>query len=86
MIRLSMLGWTRQEISDKLQELNPEAKGTSEQTIADLLPKNGNSGLSVSIREALKTGLPQKEVAKRNGLPLSSESAWARKLHDLKIE
>jgi hypothetical protein len=69
MLRLSMLGWTQQEISEQLQELWPDAKGTSQQTIAELLPENGNSGLSASILQALKTGLAEREVAKGNGAP-----------------
>lgn len=62
-----MLGWTQQEISDKLQELWPDSKGISRQSVQDILPENGNDRFLASILSQLATGMPLAKVAQRNG-------------------
>jgi hypothetical protein len=79
MLRLSMLGWTQQEISDKLQELWPDAKGTSRVTVTETLSENGNSGFSTQILDALDH--PPAKVAKMNNLP--EIVVWGMRLKDL---
>ena len=73
-LRLDKLGWTQEEIAAKLQELWPEAKGTSQDSISNLLRENLNSGFLVKI----DLRLPAEEIAKRLGLP--EILAWAIKL------
>jgi hypothetical protein len=68
-LRLSLLGWTQEEISDKLKELWPQAKGTTQRAISHLLDENGNLPLSSKILDDLKAGHSVATVAKRMELP-----------------
>jgi hypothetical protein len=77
-IRLKLLGWTQEEISAKLQELYPDAKGTSETRVQDFWSKNGNDDFRTKILADLKAGHTPETIAKRNNLPLIL--VWAVKL------
>lgn len=59
------LGWTQQEISDKLQELWPDAKGTSRETVKDILAENGKLPLSAKILADIKEGHSVEKVGQR---------------------
>lgn len=66
-IRLSTLGWTQQEISNKLVEMFPSADGVSQKSVSDSLVENGN------FRNLLKVdntkGISPDVLAKRHDLP-----------------
>jgi len=77
-MRLNMLGWTQQEISDKLQELWPDAKGTSQPVINEFLSENED--FSFQIKTDLAKGHEPKTIAQRYNLP--EILVWAIKLQD----
>jgi hypothetical protein len=84
-IKLKMLGWSQEEISEKIIELWPDAKGTSRQSVSDFitefLPENGNSNFLAKITEDLTRGHPVEKVAQRHALP--PILVWAIKLQSL---
>lgn len=79
--RLNMLGWTQQEIADKLQEIYPEAKGTSQDEVSRLLRKSGENNFCVKILSDLQAGHPPAKVAKR--AEVAEILVWAVKLQNL---
>ena len=81
MLRLKMLGWTQEEISDKLKELCPDAKGTSQDEVSRCLRKNGDDNFCVNILSDLSKGHSIDTVAKRHALP--PILIWAIKLKQL---
>lgn len=66
-MRLDMLGWTQQEISDKLKELWPDAKGTSRVSVTEFLSENED--LVFSTKKELAKGYTPKLIAQRYNLP-----------------
>jgi len=78
-MRLNFLGWTQQEVSDKLQDLWPDAKGMSQPSIVAFLSENEK--FEFLIKSDLTKGLEPKTVAQRYALP--EVLAWAIKLQDI---
>jgi hypothetical protein len=81
--RLDLLGWTQQEISDRLTELFPEAKGTSDRSVRHILGKNGQSDFCRKIDSDLRAGHAPEHVAKRNEVSLIL--VWAVKLKGMHV-
>lgn len=65
--RLHLLGWTQQEISDKLKELFPTADGTSQDTVSNFL-REMHPGAFL-VKNELDKGHSVETVAKRHDLP-----------------
>jgi len=66
-MRLDALGWTQEEISAKLKELWPDAKGIARQSVTDILPEIGN--FRFSAKNDLDKGHAPDEIAKRYAIP-----------------
>ena len=66
-MRLDALGWTQEEISEKLKETFPDAKGISQQSIAQILPEN--ESFHFLVKNDLAKGHTPQTIAKRNNLP-----------------
>jgi DNA modification methylase len=66
-MRLNFLGWTQKEISDTLSDLYPNAKGTSQQWIANFLPENGK--FQKLVKNDLNKGHEPATVARRYNMP-----------------
>jgi DNA modification methylase len=66
-LRLEALGWTQQEIADKLQTLWPDAKGTSRVSVTEFLSENGS--FLFSTKNDLDRGHEPGTIAQRYGLP-----------------
>lgn len=81
MLRLDMLGWTQEEISQKLQELWPDAKGTTRESVSKALVKNGDDNFLPKILDDLAKGHPVEKVAQRHALP--PILVWAIKLQGM---
>jgi hypothetical protein len=79
--RLNFLGWTQREISEKLEELFPEAKGVSIHTVNDICYESGNDDFRNKILADISKGLPIPKAAQRYALP--EILIWSLKLPDL---
>jgi len=66
-MRLSFLGWSQDEISNSLESIYPNAKGTSQQWVADFLPENGK--FQKLVKSDWDKGLQPGTVAQRYNLP-----------------
>ncbi len=77
---LNLLGWTQEEISDKLKELFPDGKGISRESVKVFLAENGNDHF-LPISSELDKGHPPETIAQRFGLP--KILVWAAKLKGL---
>jgi hypothetical protein len=66
-MRLDLLGWTQQEISDKLQELWPDAKGTDQAQVSRFHAENEN--FIFALKTDLAKGHEPKTIAQRYNLP-----------------
>jgi len=65
MLRLSLLGWTQEEVSGKAQELWPEGKGVNQAQVSRLLCKNELDDFCIKISSDLSAGHPIDKIAKR---------------------
>ncbi|MEW5805061.1 MAG: DNA methyltransferase, partial [bacterium] len=66
-MRLDALGWTQEEVSERLKEIFPDAKGVSQQSIAQFLPENET--FHFLVKADLDKGHTSQTIAKRNNLP-----------------
>ena len=66
-MRLDLLGWTQQEISDKLKELFPDADGVSQDSVSIFLREMSNS--TFLVKNEIGKGHDIPTVAKRHDLP-----------------
>lgn len=78
-MRLDMLGWTQDEMSDMLQAKFPEAQGTTQMAISRFLNENGN--FRFRLKNDFDLGHSPETIAKRHNLP--EILVWALKLQDL---
>lgn len=66
-MRLSILGWTQQEISDKLAAMYPNADGVSQKAVSNFLVESG------TFQDLLKNentkGIEPDKLARRHELP-----------------
>ena len=77
-MRLSFLGWTQQEISDRLAEVWPEAKGAARGGLSESLSESGEIGkLRILTKADIDKGHDIKTVATRHGLPEILVSLYA---------
>lgn len=76
-----MLGWTQDEISAKLQELWPDAKGNDQSQVARFLCKKGKDDFCKKIADDLTRGHSIDTLSKRYALP--PVLVWALKLQSL---
>ena len=83
MLRLSMLGWTQQEISDKLQELWPDAKRTSRESVKNFLLAEmpDSTKLPKGLERDIADGFSVRDIAKDRCLP--EILVWGMKLKDV---
>jgi hypothetical protein len=77
MLRLKMLGWTQREISEKLQELWPDAKGTSLERVNSCL-ESCDDNFSNKILDDLAKGHPVETVAGRHARSPEQDSYRAQ--------
>ncbi|HFB06891.1 MAG TPA: hypothetical protein ENJ92_00440 [Chloroflexi bacterium] len=75
-MRLDMLGWAQEEISSKLKELFPVAKGASQDRISHFLRENED--FNFRVKNDLDKGLTSQTIAQRYNLP--EILVWALKL------
>ncbi len=77
--RLNLLGWTQEEISDRLKEMFPDGKGISRESVKVFLAENGNDHF-LPISSELDKGHSPETIAQRFGLP--EILVWAAKLKE----